>query len=301
MNTDQIKSLIDKITVWKRRGQRAPHKPLLILYALAQCFQTDTRMIPYTEIDEKLKQLLMEFGPTRKNYRPEYPFWRLQNDGIWELANIENVTTPRGNTNAKKSELIKYGVCGGFKKDIYDFFVSHPQETSKIALQILETNFPDSIHGDILQAVGLEIEPEEIKKRKRDPYFRDKILNAYGYQCAVCGFNVRIGNSLVGIEAAHIKWHQAGGPDSEENGVALCALHHKLFDRGAFTVTKEMKIQVSDRAHGTNGFNEWLLAFHGKQLKPPQSPSCYPEPEFVSWHVCEVFQGASRYESKMAI
>jgi len=33
------------------------------------------------------------------------------------------------------------------------------------------------------------------------------------------------------------------------------------------------------------------LAFHGKQLKPPQSPSYYPEPEFVSWHVCEVFQG----------
>ena len=37
----------------------------------------------------------------------------------------------------------------------------------------------------------------------------------------------------LGIEAAHIKWHQAGGPDTEDNGLALCTLHHKRFDRGA--------------------------------------------------------------------
>lgn len=40
----------------------------------------------------------------------------------------------------------------------------------------------------------------------------------------------------------------SGGPDSEANGVALCALHHKLFDRGAFTLSKDMKIQVSEKA-----------------------------------------------------
>jgi len=53
---------------------------------------------------------------------------------------------------------------------------------------------------------------------------------------AVCGFNVRIGNVVVALEAAHIKWHQAGGADIQENGLSLCSLHHKLFDRGAFTV-----------------------------------------------------------------
>jgi putative restriction endonuclease len=74
------------------------------------------------------------------------------------------------------------------------------------------------------------------------------VLTAYQFQCAGCGFNVRVGDLLVFLEAAHIKWHQAGGPDSEANGVALCALHHKLFDRGAFTLSKDMKIQVSEKA-----------------------------------------------------
>ena len=103
-----------------------------------------------------------------------------------------------------------------------------------------------------------------------------------------------IHSRVLALEAAHIKWHQAGGPDVEENGIALCALHHKLFDRGAFTVSPELRIEVSDRAHGTHGFDEWLYAFHGKSLTPPQRPNFYPEPEFVQWHVRDVFQDVSR-------
>jgi putative restriction endonuclease len=294
MNTITIKSLFDKITMWKRGGQRAPHKPLLILCALSECIQDNKRFINFSEIDKKLKQMLMEFGPTRKSYHPEYPFWRLQNDGLWELTNAENVTTRRGNTDVKKSELIKFNVHGGFTEKIYNFLISNKDQIPEIASFILEKNFPTSIHEDILKAVGIDLEYNDKIKRKRDPNFRDKILNAYEYQCAVCGFNVRVGNSLVALEAAHIKWHQAGGPDSEENGIALCALHHKLFDRGAFTLSKRRRIKVSDRAHGTKGFTEWLMAYHGKKLITPQRSSYYPEPQFVSWHVREVFQGYGR-------
>lgn len=297
MKTNTIKTLFDKITMWKRGGQRAPHKPLLILYALSQCIQTEKRFISFSEIDQKFKNLLMEFGPTRKSYHPEYPFWRLQNDGLWELKNAENVTSRKGNTDAKKSELIKYNVLGGFTQEIYNLLISNKDQVPDIASSILEKNFPASIHEDILQAVGLDLEFKENVRKRRDPNFRDKVLNAYEYQCAVCGFNVRVGNSLVAIEAAHIKWHQAGGPDSEENGVALCALHHKLFDRGAFTITNDMEINVSDRAHGTSGFNEWLMAYHGKEIKKPQRPSYYPMPEYVSWHISEVFQGYGRHDA----
>ncbi len=287
--------------MWKRGGERAPHKPLLILFALSQCQRTNERFISYTEIDNKLRDLLIEFGPTRKSYHPEYPFWRLQNDGIWELANIENVTARKGSTDAKKSELLKYNVRGGFNIEIYNYLQLNQNIIPDLALSILEENFPSSIHEDILQAIGLDLELSEDIERKRDPYFRDKILNAYEYQCAVCGFNVRVGHSLVALEAAHIKWHQAGGPDTVENGVALCALHHKLFDRGAFTLTIDMKLQVSDRAHGTQGFEEWLMAFHGKEIKKPQRPSYYPEPQFVQWHLSEVFQGYGRHNETTVI
>ena len=301
MNEQELKNQFEKITLWERGGQRAPHKPLLILFALSQCLRKNERFTSYAEIDEKLKELLIEFGPTRKSYHPEYPFWRLQNDGIWELNNAENVTARIGNTDAKKSELAKYNVHGGFKKKIYDFLKSKQSIIPALAASVLEENFPSSMHEDLLQAIGLDVGLNQDLKRKRDPYFRDKILKAYEYQCAVCGFNVRVGHSLVALEAAHIKWHQAGGPDTEKNGVALCVLHHKLFDRGAFSLTKEMKIEVSDRAYGTQGFAEWLMAFHGKKIKRPQHPYYFPEPQFIKWHLSEVFQGYGRYNETKTI
>jgi len=132
-------------------------------------------------------------------------------------------------------------------------------------------------------------------KLHRDPQFRERVLRAYEYRCAVCGFNVRLGNTLVAVEAAHIKWHQAGGPDQEENGIALCTMHHKLFDRGVFTLSKSLRFQVAETAHGTEGFDEWLMRYHGKEIRPPQSPLYRPKDFFIHWHVKEVFRGPARY------
>ena len=237
MDMNTAKTLFDNVTMWKKGGQRAPHKPLLILLAISYCVQGNGRFTSFAEINDKLKQLLIEFGPTRKSYRPEYPFWRLQHDGLWELTNTNAFASQVGKGDAKKKDLITFDVHGGFSQEIYNFLMSNQNEIPSIASSILEKNFPSSIHEDILQAIGLDFETDIGMKKRRDPHFRDRILNAYENQCAVCGFNVRVGNALVALEAAHIKWHQAGGPDREENGIALCALHHKLFDRGAFTLS----------------------------------------------------------------
>ena len=101
-------------------------------------------------------------------------------------------------------------------------------------------------------------------------------------------------NQPVALEAAHIKWHQAGGPDIEVNGLALCSLHHKLFDRGAFALSKHLEILVSDDAYGSAGFQEWLMRFHGQKLNFPQRQTYYPNEDFTGWHVREVFQGEYR-------
>ncbi|MDY6826606.1 MAG: HNH endonuclease [Bacillota bacterium] len=97
------------------------------------------------------------------------------------------------------------------------------------------------------------------------------------------------------MEAAHIKWHQAGGPDEIVNGIALCSMHHKLFDRGVFTLNDDMIFRVAEDAHGTGGMEEWLMRYHGKQIRKPQRPNYYPDDDFLHWHVREVFRGPARY------
>ena len=295
MNHETVKHRINRLNVWKQGGQRAPHKPLLLLYALGRSLRGEGRLMPYAEVDRDLRKLLAEFGPSRKSYHPEYPFWRLQNDGLWEVMDAEDLQLRQSSTDARKSELIKYDVQGGFTKEVQDLLCSDRNLSTEIVTQLLNASFPASIHEDILQAIGIDLEETPARVKVRDPYFRDRVLRAYEYQCAVCGFNVRVGDSLVALEAAHIKWHQAGGPDRENNGIALCTMHHKLFDRGAFTISESMKMQVSEIAHGTFGFNEWLLAFHGQPIRAPQRPLYYPQSAFVEWHVREVFKGYSRH------
>ena len=95
--------------------------------------------------------------------------------------------------------------------------------------------------------------------------------------------------------AAHIRWHQAGGPDREGNGLALCVLHHKTLDLGTFTFSQEGVLLVSDQAHGNSGFEEALRRHHGKAARPPQRPEHKPEAAFLDWHGREVLKGAARY------
>lgn len=293
MEKHRLIKKFQQITIWKKGYQRAPHKPLLLLYALSQCWQKKPRLISYKEIDNKLKQLLVDFGPDRKTYHTEYPFWRLKNDDIWEVVNVENVKNRKGNTDAKKSELLKYNVYGGFKEVIYNALINNPDMVSILVTNILEEHFPSSMYEDILQSVGLDW--ALTKRQKRDSNFRNRILIAYEYQCAVCGLNIRIGDSIIGLDAAHIKWHQAGGPDVEENGLSLCSLHHKLFDRGAFAISNNMKVLVSNLVNGSAGVDDWLLSYHAKYIKKPQYPEYYPDPDYLLWHRNNVFKGEKRY------
>lgn len=93
------------------------------------------------------------------------------------------------------------------------------------------------------------------------------------------------------MEAAHIRWNQAQGPDQVNNGLALCSLHHKLFDRGAYTLDSSLRVHVSDEINGT-GAEETLWAFHGKTIRRPRQELLYPDLDHVDWHVREVFQGS---------
>jgi putative restriction endonuclease len=52
---------------------------------------------------------------------------------------------------------------------------------------------------------------------------------------------------------------------------------------------------VSDQAIGTTGFQEALLAYHGKPIRDPQHPDWKPRPNHLGWHRREVFKGEARH------
>lgn len=279
---------LKSIKVWRSGDHRAPHKPLLILLALAK-FLNHVNQIPYKEIKEKLSELLNNFGPPNAK-GPHYPFWRLKNDGIWSLSNTENIKeNPSGDVSDKT--LLENNVSGSFTTEILTELKNSPTIVNESILFLLENNFPETLHNDILMALGIELNQPRLVDSKsiRDPKFREKILVAYNYMCAICKFDLRLNLIPIALEAAHIKWHMAGGPDKEINGLALCVMHHKLFDRGAFTLNENLCVQISGKISGQNGLDEFLFKYENKPIHLPRKQLYRPSEQFIQWHCKEVF------------
>lgn len=230
---------VDGLRMGKRHGQYAPHKPLLLLHALGE-LSRGKEALSFRDIDAPLTRLLKDFGPQRARHHPEYPFWRLQNDGLWKVTADVPVQTRQSNNDAKKSELIRKNARGAFPEDYLDLLKSEPQNIGIVAKRILEANFPETLHQDILDTVGLSLDLRHVQP-KRSADFRRRVLRAYESRCSICGYDIRLGDRLAGLEAAHIMWRTVGGPDEEPNGLAMCVLHHKAFDLGAFTIDTDRR------------------------------------------------------------
>jgi putative restriction endonuclease len=292
MNRDELLVRFAKIVTWQSEGVRAPHKPLLVLLALGE-WQRGRHAIRFEDAQKTLSDLLRDFGPPRNVQHVEQPFWRLQNDNVWEVSTSASVQLGADGSPSKR-ELLRVNATGRFTEDIRSALSTDAHAVSALAKFLLKAHFPESLHQDILDAVGLELNEHRADGGRRDPNFRRTILTAYEHRCTVCGLQVLLSGAPVALEAAHIQWHQAGGPSTVQNGLCLCSLHHKLLDLGAITVSGELTTLVSDQAAGLSGFQEHLMAHHGRPINRPVHESDMPGRAFIAWHQQEVFRGNPR-------
>jgi putative restriction endonuclease len=193
-----------------------------------------------------------------------------------------------------KRELLRVNASGHFKEEILKEFKRKPTIVQELARLMLEAHFPTSLHEDICSAVGIDLTEQRPAGGGRDPNFRHRVLLSYGYRCAICGLQILLSGTQIALEAAHIKWHQAGGPAEVRNGLCLCVLHHKLLDLGALSIGAGLEILVSDEASGGFGFDDCLMKHHGKPLHAPTHPGDVPSSDFIGWHRRQVFRGRSR-------
>ena len=282
-----MRACFGKLNIWRANGQRAPNKPLLVLWAIGRCLNGESRMVSYRYAHRELAKLLRRFGPPRKTVHTEFPFWRLQNDGIWEIRDADRITVGPGG-DAHKASLIEHEAHGGLAKEIFAALQSDAELAIEIACSLIDAYFPPTLHDDILQTVGIDTRTAWVRRRPRDSSFAKTVLAAYRARCAVCAFAIRLGDNPVALEAAHIKWHCYRGPDQIRNALALCVLHHRLFDAGAFTVSLDRRVIVTAAADGS-GFDDYLGRFDSQPMYRPARPDDLPDPKYLKWHHREVF------------
>lgn len=126
------------------------------------------------------------------------------------------------------------------------------------------------------------IEQILVNRRIRDAAFRGQVMEAYDGRCAVTGIRLINGGGKAEAQPAHI-WPVAdGGPDIVQNGIALSATVHWLFDRHLISLTDELGLLV---AH--NRIQEELRGLFAKQMARiivPKDPALHPHPSFVQRH-----------------
>ena len=306
MHQGEFLSLLDEINTWKQHGKRAPHKPLLLLLALGRLQRGEKRLARYDrEVSKPLTDLLRRFGPPRSVHHPEAPFDRLSRDGLWEVVTDTELALLRGRGGVTHRKLVDHAACGGFPEPIQRILLDDPGLVAQAAQSLLDGHFAPSLHDSIRRAVRLT-RPAERKsrsgtRRPRDPNFRRAVLTAYDRRCAVCDFDIRIEDDLVGLDAAHIRWHAAGGPDEVRNGLALCILHHRTFDRGAIGLERAVdgfRLLVSEALNGQSQAFRQLLDCSGRPIRHPQRAEQRPDSAHIDWHRREVFRGSPRETSE---
>ncbi|MET9965805.1 phosphorothioated DNA-binding restriction endonuclease [Streptomyces sp. NPDC006356] len=286
---------IAKLRQWSRSGTRAPHKPLLLLHALGRFQQDPDSGLRYSAVEGDLQRLLTEYGPPNKT-TPAYPFHHLVSDGVWEVRTDRG----QGSPGSGVRDLRETGATGRLAPELRTALRREPELLGRMARLLLDLHFPPSLHSELCEAVGLELELAETEhlsavRRRRDRRMRELVLTAYEYQCAFCGYDGRIGAVPVGLEAAHVRWWAFDGPDDVDNGLCLCSLHHMLFDKGVLGIGDGHRILVSQRFVGSSpAARDHVISLAGRPLIGPQPGTRRIATAHRRWHTTQVFHGAPR-------
>lgn len=119
------------------------------------------------------------------------------------------------------------------------------------------------------------------QRRVHQQSFRERVLQAYQTQCAIC--QLRHEELL---EAAHIlpDGHPQGEP-IVPNGLALCMLHHAAFDRHILGITPQLRVEVRlDILREVDGpmLRHGLQGFQGVRIVTPHAVALKPRAEFLA-------------------
>ena len=283
-----------QLNVDRSGGHRRPHKPLLMLLAIAALVRRGELELGFKEIERTLRPLLDLYAPPVKGrHQPELPYWHLQSDEVWSVSGAARLE--RSAKGFPKLAALRAST-GGIPERYAGPLLGDEGLAKQAVRQLLEQHFEPSLHSDVLAAVGLE--PEWLagagasaraglvkeSSPPRDPAFRDAVLAAYDQRCAATGFQAMIGGTLFALEAAHVHWHSKGGPSRVTNGIALNPTMHKLFDHGAWTLTDDRRVLVSSAFTGSDVALDMLRGLHGRPLRSPVRKDQLVASEFIRWH-----------------
>ncbi|PAZ10821.1 HNH endonuclease [Streptomyces sp. SA15] len=177
---------IGKLRPANRRTGQPLHRPLLLLWAIAQAVHGRTREQPWSVVKEDVGPLLTEFADSSDGQQDVlYPFWALQRVKLWEVAESADLPLTSQGRRPKLSALDEANPVAGLPKQDYDR-LSEDLELAAWAVSTLIIRFFTPTPPLLLEALRLkELVAGQVATCLRpvpgEPYpHRDAIADAYG-------------------------------------------------------------------------------------------------------------------------
>jgi putative restriction endonuclease len=286
-------------------GHRAPHKPLLVLWLLGRFAAHGSTAVDYATAEEPVSRMINDFGPAVRSprlarQRAAMPFVHLERE-LWDLRDAAG--NPIGPDATESGAWLRGRGAHGRLRPEAERLLAAPGTLAAAGRLLIDRHFTPALTEPICEAAGLELTAYEAgaydllalqpeRRPRRSSGFAEKVLAAYAYACAMCGFDGALGRNPVGLDAAHIRWHSQDGPDALDNALALCSLHHRLFDLGVLGLTANRHVRVSSLYIARSRTGQAIDDLHDQPLANPRPGKPAPAAEFIAWHDTEVFKAA---------
>ena len=189
---------------------------------------------------------------------------------------------------------------------LWDEFHSDPSRVA-VASQIVFESLTSIVKApgveEVAASYGSEGQPTETVREQRvrlvQSFFRQAVLATYESKCAFC----KIDETEL-LSASHIiPWNKDEQRRADpRNGLSLCALHDRAFDRGFLSVDASLKILVSKalkRKLPSMVHQAALLDIEGEPIL--KARRFIPDPEALTYHRDKIFRpdASVRYRSEV--
>ena len=289
---------VEKITSVRRftnKDRRAPYKPLLLLWLIGRVANGQPSRVSFKDAEEDLKRLMKVHRMGGSRVRVEFPFVYLASEPeLWRVEDSAGADVSRMEQSIKESAPYLRQEATGFLAPDFENALRRADVRSSVVNALLHMEFPETQHEQLLQQVNLGhlVAPQ---RTPRDPQFKSTVLRAYEDRCSFCGYDLRLDGSPVGLDAAHVQMRARGGPDSIENGLALCVQHHRLFDYGALGLDQEHRILVSEHLNLSDQDSAARIrGLVGTRIRRPLRRYRVPASEHIDWHNRNLFKHPAR-------
>jgi putative restriction endonuclease len=285
--TPSLLAQIASIRRFSRNGFVAPNKPLTLLWALGRLEAGSPRLTSYALAEGELQGLLDGYG--NPGTSPVHAFWRLQNDGIWEVV-ADGPLEPASPRKEPSPAQMRERARGGFTAPVFAALAA--DDDLRLAAEALLLEQIRAGAGPGVFVPGPAGARETVSRIARHAGFRRGVLAAFGARCAVCEWSVKKNGNPVALTAAHVHSLEAKGPDEAGNGFVLCWLHHAVFDAGLFAYDQQRRLIVSSAwDHDGRGSAPSLDEYAGAPLPEPVDSLWRVRDEHLAWHRENVFAG----------